>query len=166
MKPLIILCSLVLISITGFTQSQEKQGKDAQSKEAQSNEQKSLQLYYQIANHLVRGDAGSAASSADSLGKLIDLLSNRDAQPFQANIKSEAKKIAETQDLGKQRLLFEALSNDMIKLVKAVRLTDATIYVAHCPMKKASWLSAAKEIENPYYGADMLHCGAITDSIR
>jgi hypothetical protein len=43
--------------------------------------------------------------------------------------------------------------------------TDRKLYLDHCPMyndgKGATWISATREIRNPYYGAAMLSCGAL-----
>ena len=33
-------------------------------------------------------------------------------------------------------------------------------------MADASWLSAEKEIRNPYYGASMLKCGSVKSEIK
>jgi hypothetical protein len=53
----------------------------------------------------------------------------------------------------------------------------APVYVQTCPMafrdsEPASWLSDSREILNPFlgrrhpkYGAGMLHCGELTDSL-
>ena len=53
----------------------------------------------------------------------------------------------------------------MALVAKAVKLTDAPVYKAYCPMKKAYWLSAEKEIKNPYYGSAMLSCGSVMETI-
>ena len=44
-----------------------------------------------------------------------------------------------------------------------------TVYVAHCPMaydyEGADWLTTKAEIRNPYFGAEMLSCGTLTESL-
>ena len=45
---------------------------------------------------------------------------------------------------------------------------DAPLYKAHCPMAfddtGADWLQAGREVRNPYFGAEMLTCGAIQET--
>jgi len=36
-----------------------------------------------------------------------------------------------------------------------------TYHEAYCPMVKASWLQASKDINNPYMGKSMLTCGVL-----
>jgi hypothetical protein len=42
-------------------------------------------------------------------------------------------------------------------------------YVAHCPMafdfQGADWLQRGRTINNPYFGAEMLRCGQVTDEV-
>jgi hypothetical protein len=40
------------------------------------------------------------------------------------------------------------------------------LFIAHCPMAKADWLTASHEIVNPYKGSDMLTCGSITGPLE
>jgi len=58
----------------------------------------------------------------------------------------------------------------MIGLAKAFYTTDEAIYIQHCPMansnKGADWLSLSDEIRNPYFGADMLTCGEVTEELQ
>lgn len=68
-----------------------------------------------------------------------------------------------------QREHFDMLSKDMYDLVKLLG-AGQTLYVEHCPMynndKGASWLSAEKEIKNPYFGASMLTCGSVKEELK
>lgn len=75
---------------------------------------------------------------------------------------------AEPQDLEQARKAFTDVSTAMIDLVKAVPPTGAaaeTLYVAYCPMVKASWLQKTEEVANPYMGQKMLACGEVTETI-
>jgi Cu(I)/Ag(I) efflux system membrane fusion protein len=57
----------------------------------------------------------------------------------------------------------------MIDLTKALSPQDGTLYVQHCPMafnnKGADWISREHDIRNPYFGASMLTCGDVTDTL-
>ncbi|MCF6364826.1 MAG: efflux RND transporter periplasmic adaptor subunit [Bacteroidales bacterium] len=85
-------------------------------------------------------------------------------------IKNKARVIAEAENIDTQRRAFKPLSETMIDVYKSFGLENETVYVQFCPMfdenKGASWLSAQKQIQNPYYGDLMPTCGEIKDSIQ
>jgi Cu(I)/Ag(I) efflux system membrane fusion protein len=65
---------------------------------------------------------------------------------------------------------FEKLSNVLIEAVKAN--TDAIpgeLLIMHCPMvypdRGADWLQAQEPLQNPYFGAMMLKCGEIKETL-
>ena len=74
---------------------------------------------------------------------------------------AQAEVLAKAADISAARTVFRALSDAMIAEVEAGKFSGAEIYLAHCPMAKASWVQAGKGIRNPYYGASMLKCGVI-----
>jgi hypothetical protein len=76
----------------------------------------------------------------------------------------DAGAIATAKDLKKQREVFANLSNNMVAVAKAVKLSVQPVYQQYCPMKKASWLSSEKTIRNPYFGSAMLSCGELTNT--
>jgi hypothetical protein len=49
-------------------------------------------------------------------------------------------------------------------------LQRVMIYVQHCPMANngdgGDWLSAENKIQNPYYGSEMMECGAVIAEIK
>mgnify|MGYP006427115267 CR=1 FL=1 len=65
---------------------------------------------------------------------------------------------------------FIQLSEEMISVVQKSNPTDETIYIQRCPMADsgvgARWISFSDQIKNPYYGASMLKCGSVIDSIQ
>ena len=67
-----------------------------------------------------------------------------------------------------QREHLALLSKDVKDLV-GIMGTDRTLYAEFCPMydnnKGAMWLSASKEIKNPYFGSKMLSCGKVQEEI-
>jgi membrane fusion protein, copper/silver efflux system len=68
-----------------------------------------------------------------------------------------------------QREHFEMLSNDIYYLVKTFN-SDLVLYRDFCPMYKnnkgAYWLSETREIQNPYFGKEMLTCGVIKEELK
>jgi hypothetical protein len=80
-----------------------------------------------------------------------------------------AKAIASTNDVKKQRQAFINLSADMYGLMKVSKIGEP-IYVQFCPMANngegAKWLSKESAVENPYYGSMMLTCGSVKETIK
>ena len=77
----------------------------------------------------------------------------------------QLKDMASKRDLEGQREDFVLLSQNMIQIVQQMQGLDQKLFVQHCPMadnnKGANWISAEKEIKNPYYGEAMLTCGSV-----
>ena len=144
----------------------------SQSGFAQDNKKESLLAsYYDIKNALVSSDAATASGKA---GEFLKGISSTDAKTFsgtadfksvQAKLSKDARQIAESKDLAKQREYFADFSVSFFKLAKAEKLSAAPVYYQYCPMKKAYWLSASKDVKNPYYGKQMLTCGRVEETI-
>ena len=81
-----------------------------------------------------------------------------------------ANKIENAADIKAQRKEFTALSTDLIALFKHTELKSGTIYVQRCPMANngdgGEWLASEKKIQNPYYGDEMMECGAVLEEIK
>lgn len=81
-----------------------------------------------------------------------------------------AEKIASAKDIVEQRKEFTALSSDVIALFKHADVQKGSIYVQHCPMANdgngGDWLASEKKIQNPYYGDEMMECGAVVEEIK
>ncbi len=65
---------------------------------------------------------------------------------------------------------FETLSNAMIAAAKAnPSAFDQSLKVMHCPMvypdRGADWLQSSEPLQNPYFGAMMLKCGEVKETI-
>lgn len=138
-----------------------------QQKNASDNEL--LSAYYEVKNALVSSDAAGAAKGAKNFQSALQkfdvkTISSKDQAAF-GKMKADAEAIASSVDLSKQRTAFQSLSENMIARVKTTG-SSGTAYIAYCPMKKASWISAEAGIRNPYYGSSMLTCGNVTDTIK
>lgn len=74
--------------------------------------------------------------------------------------------IVATTNVAAQRKAFESLSMNMYNLVKTDG-ADIALYKQYCPMafnnKGAYWLAAEEEVNNPYFGDRMLHCGSVQE---
>ncbi len=85
-------------------------------------------------------------------------------------LEAHGGKIAETDDLEKQREQFGFLSTALIETVTAFGIRGEAIYVQYCPMafdnEGADWLAAEEKILNPYFGEKMLRCGVVKETIE
>ena len=129
-----------------------------------SQNKKLLQTYLEIKDALVTGNAQNASTAA---AQFLDALKTADLQKedkLGASLSQSATAIINETDLPGQREKFISFSNDFIKLAGKQKLSDEPLYKQFCQMKKAYWLSASKNIENPYYGAAMLTCGVVKDT--
>jgi Cu(I)/Ag(I) efflux system membrane fusion protein len=82
---------------------------------------------------------------------------------------NEVKKMTEATDIESSRSYFEKVSESMIDVFTSYKMEQDTLYVQHCPMVGrdlgANWLSRSKEVLNPYFGSQMLHCGEVVKEI-
>lgn len=134
--------------------------------------------YIKLKDALV-DDKGSNAQSAAktfeaSLAKLdaseLKDKSVKEAwEDYQSTLKTSIAKISSSADIKKQRDEFIALSTAMTNGVQIFGV-NKTVYSQYCPManndKGAYWLSLEEEIKNPYYGASMLKCGEVKETIK
>jgi len=85
---------------------------------------------------------------------------------YLAKLQYDSRHISETTVIDHQREHFASLSKNMYALVSGLKMNSTTLYQQYCPMKKASWLSDAEDVRNPYYGDDMLECGKVTATLK
>ena len=79
-------------------------------------------------------------------------------------------RIANSTEISDQRLAFAEFNNTFYKILKTFGLQQGTTYYQYCPMANgdvgAYWFSNKKEIENPYFGDEMLRCGETRDTLE
>lgn len=133
--------------------------------------------YVSVDKALVNDDAERAKKSANGLQKSIEKVDMKLLKDDEHNhwmtlekeLKASTSAIATTSDIRKQREHFIHLSAHLINAVKTFGINQK-VYVDYCLMANnnvgAYWLSKDKEIRNPYFGADMLNCGSVTDEIE
>lgn len=85
-----------------------------------------------------------------------------------ATLTEALEAMATTNDVAIQRSAFELLSEKMYSIVKTDGVATP-LYKQYCPMafnnKGAYWLAAEVEVNNPYFGDAMLHCGSVQETI-
>jgi hypothetical protein len=120
--------------------------------------------YISLKNSLVETKFDQAQLSAS---KLETSLKN---YPGCENTALIAAKITTAKNIKDQRKEFTLLSSDVIAMFKHADVNGGSIYVQHCPMANngngGDWLSSDKKIQNPYYGDEMLECGAVLETIN
>ncbi|MFS4416279.1 efflux RND transporter periplasmic adaptor subunit [Maribacter sp. 2307ULW6-5] len=86
------------------------------------------------------------------------------------SLDKELTKMSNSTDLKSLRSSFKGFSKALITMLKAQNEFHSTLYVQFCPMADnnsgALWLSAEKEIRNPYFGKQMLQCGSIRKILK
>jgi hypothetical protein len=120
--------------------------------------------YLSLKDALVSTDTSTAKSVAKTLStKLKNYLGCE-------NTAIIAEKMANAKDITAQRKEFTGLSSDVIALFKNAEILSGSIYVQHCPMANngdgGDWISNEKKIRNPYFGSEMMECGAVTSEIK
>ncbi|MFT4771797.1 MAG: hypothetical protein ACI83L_002524 [Cryomorphaceae bacterium] len=121
--------------------------------------------YLDIKDALVATDGAAASNAAKQLLKHVD-----DGQDdLLQKIRIDVEHIAESIDTEHQREHFNTLSENIYTLVKAIGANESKLYRQYCPMafenEGAYWISAEKEINNPYFGDKMLHCGSVKEEL-
>ena len=134
--------------------------------------------YLKLKNALVADNGKEAADAATGILKAsnqVDTTAMTTAQrnkytDIAGDIKENAEHISE--NVGKlehQREHFQILSKDVYDLVKLFG-GGHQLYQDFCPMandgKGATWLSEDKDIQNPYMGSKMPHCGEIKETLK
>jgi len=122
------------------------------------------QHYVHLTTALVNSDSAEAKVAGEAIATAAAEL------PAGTAIAAGGRKIADAPSLAAQRAEYVTLSNEVIALVRSTGLSSGELYVDFCPManddKGANWLTARKDIQNPYFGEEMMTCGEIEETIK
>ncbi|HEV2454257.1 MAG TPA: DUF3347 domain-containing protein [Verrucomicrobiae bacterium] len=102
----------------------------------------------------------SLVGVADDGQAIAKTVNNDTANTFPATVAQQADAVAHASDLESARAAFKPLSDSLIKYLADHNEKDAYVKV-YCPMARASWLQADKNVKNPYMGQAMSGCGEI-----
>ena len=124
-----------------------------------------LSTYLDIKDALVKTDSKNANHAAKELTGILDGKSDE----LSKKLMSDAKAISTSNDVKMQRKHFDTLSQNVYEFVKKTGEKDGSVYKQYCQMvfnnTGAFWLAAEKEINNPYFGNMMLHCGSVKEEL-
>lgn len=120
-----------------------------------------LKDYLAVKNALVSGNSKLASQTAQTLYESVKSQDNFDRKP---QLLKAAETLSKANAIDKQRGALDAVSQTLWTLVKKAPKPNQAVYYQYCPMKKTYWLSAEKDIKNPYYGSAMLTCGKTVET--
>jgi len=130
--------------------------------------------YLTLKEALVSDDNELASQSSK---KLMEKIENFEMSHYSNTEQAELQEILEEamdhveqmseSSIDIQREHFKALSKGVTDML-AITGTNTKLYEQYCPMYNngSTWLSASKEIKNPYYGSKMLACGKVQQEIN
>jgi len=130
-----------------------------------------LGAYFDLKNALVATDFTKSKKYVNKLKATLHVLMEHNeifGDEFN-NLKAVLNVMGSSNDIQTLRHHFKPFSKSFIALIKSIDVLDKKVYVQYCPMadenRGATWLSLNKEIRNPYYGSQMLHCGTVKEEI-
>jgi len=137
-----------------------------------------LRAYFGIADALAADDFKTATNKVELMQtrlkqadpKLLDEAKREQWNQINKAMGEALQRFLHTPALEAARTAFESISGQMEKSVRTFGSGDlAPVYVLHCPMafgnRGAHWLQPYERVNNPYYGARMLRCGSVTDTL-
>lgn len=140
---------------------------DSTSKQVKLEEANIQHIY---TAYIVLKDALVNAKYEDAKQASVTLSTALNAHKGCENTALIADKISSGKTLTDQRKEFTYLNADIIPLIKNAKLEAGTVYVQRCPMANngdgGEWLASEKNIRNPYYGDEMMECGAVIEEIK
>lgn len=131
--------------------------------------------YLRLQSQLADDSAQSARMSLKALLGLVITAAGDATLPESTTMRlhkmhSALLKVSGKSDIELDRAVFRTLSQHIL----AIEKTDGNplaqpLSVVHCPMafedEGADWLQAQGQVANPYFGASMLRCGAVTREV-
>lgn len=169
MKSTLIIASAIVLSIfltsCGNSHDSSKLETTKQNTIDKKSQNVLLENYLKIKNALVQTDGATASKAAS---ELVESIGANPDELFQ-KIRFDAQHIADTENPDHQRDHFNTLSDNIYQWVKDTETNEQKLYRQYCPMafdnRGAYWLSAEKEINNPYFGNKMLRCGSVKEEL-
>lgn len=176
----------MLMLTVSFTNAQEKEKMNHDHSNMKMDQSKMMNMkndakaedvlndYFNLKDALVADDTKKAALTGSKLVASLKAFDKsnytKEEQKELTDIIEDATEHAEhiaKSAIDHQREHFKTLSKDVTDMI-AITGTKSTLYEQFCPMydKGSAWLSASKEVKNPYYGSKMLSCGSVNKIIE
>lgn len=121
--------------------------------------------YLHIQESLADDDFEQSKKAAVKLLKIL----NMHKMPQLQSLTDAGNAIDQAGDIKEVRSAFHDLSKSLLILLENTGSSHKSLFIAHCPMAfnntGAFWIQTDENINNPYWGAMMLHCGSIQKQI-
>lgn len=130
-----------------------------------------VNAYIALQSKLAKDDAaGSKAAFASFQAALKAKDLGLDATLDQ-KLSAAAAQGAAAPKLPEARAAFAKVTDGMLTYLGAAKNPlESSLTVAHCPMalenKGAKWLQLGDNLENPYFGSEMLRCGTVEKKVQ
>jgi hypothetical protein len=137
-----------------------------------------LQAYFEVAEALAADDFPTATKKMELVqsrlkqadSKLLAEAKREQWKQIYESANQAAQQFLKAPVIEAARTAFAPLSEQMEKAVRTFGSGGlAPVYRLHCPMafgsRGAYWLQPREQVNNPYYGASMLRCGSVTDTL-
>lgn len=180
MKPISTQTIFIFFLMTVLFSCKDREGERVEVNTAKEAEQKQQQMpdiadaafkdgmtgaiyqyYLTLQKALFAEDVSKARKAAGNIAENI-------GQKW-PELQSIAQQLSASENIEEQRILFSRLTVELEPLFTE-NLSKGTIYKQFCPMafdgEGAYWFSGIKEINNPYFGEKMAHCGKTVKTIN
>ncbi len=156
----------------GHTMPMEKGGKSEHtgagvSKIPSQKLDRVLRQYEKLTEALIASSLEAAQQATHQLYTVLQ--SDPQFQPLLRKLKKPLEALHKAKDLKSMRVAFDPLSRTLYQVFQQQSL-PRSLYLLQCPMafenKEGYWLSSEPKVRNPYFGAEMLECGSVVDTLR
>lgn len=165
--------------VSNVSETKDKNPKSVSiSQKAKDNLKPIFENYLELKDELTNDNLEAAKKSGNNLLKSVENVnmalftgeSHNIWMGLSTELKTSLEHLGHFKTLEELRKAFLQVSNSIINLESTFNPNDKPLYVLHCPMannnKGADWLSASKEVRNPYYGKSMLTCGEVSKELK
>jgi len=133
---------------------------------AKFNDDQTAAAYQQYTKIQAALASDNPQDAKDEAKRMITNLAQNEASK---TLLAPTKEIANSDDINVQREAFSELTSKMGGLLDGA-LASGEVYKLYCPMafegKGDYWYANSKEIKNPYFGAKMLNCGRVEETVN
>jgi Cu(I)/Ag(I) efflux system membrane fusion protein len=136
------------------------------------------QAYLKLQDALASDDNDKAVSAVKAAGDALDAVDMKLLEgeahmtwmKHQGDLSKVIKDMTDAGNIEGIRAGFALLSEGLPRAIRGFGLgIDEPVYILKCPMafdgRGATWLQAARETRNPYFGAVMLQCGEVIETL-
>jgi Cu(I)/Ag(I) efflux system membrane fusion protein len=130
-----------------------------------------VNAYIALQSKLAKDDAAGTKAAFASFQSTLKANELGLEPTLEQKLSTAAAQGAAASKLPEARTAFASVSDGMLAYLGAAKNPlDSSLTVAHCPMaldnKGAKWLQLGEDLENPYFGSEMLRCGTVEKKLQ